>query len=66
MTPTRICALFLSILASPIACSPQDERPGLWVSGQVVEAGDFGCTPEVEEIYIETRPWYLLPHSDFR
>ena len=62
MTSTR-CALLCSFMIACIGCSPKDERPGLWVSGDVVEAGDFGCTPDVEEVFIETRPWYLLPHS---
>ena len=31
-----------------VGCQPEDETPGLWLGG---------------EIFIETRPWYGIPHS---
>jgi hypothetical protein len=50
-----------------VACSmaPSGERPGLGVSGPVVAepVRDWSFTDEIEEILIETRAWYGLPHS---
>jgi hypothetical protein len=48
-----------------IGCQPKDVRPGLWLSGESVEAhvDDWRFTGDIEEIFIETRPWYGLPHS---
>jgi hypothetical protein len=48
-----------------LACQPKDERPGLALSGQhapeLVE--DWGFTDDAEEIAIQTRTWYGVPHS---
>jgi hypothetical protein len=46
-------------------CQPQDVRPGLWLRGERVEEHvvDWRFAGEVEEIFIETRPWYRIPHS---
>jgi hypothetical protein len=48
-----------------IACQPQDERPGAWLRGERAEepVADWRFTDEIEEIFIETRPWYGIPHS---
>ena len=63
-TGTGIATL-LGLLLLAVACQPQDEQPGLWLDGdEVVEApADWRFTEEIEEIFIETRPWYGLPHS---
>lgn len=49
------------------ACSlpPSGERPGLWLSGEVDRqpVGDWSFTDGIEEIQIETRTRYGLPHS---
>ena len=52
----------ISMLA---ACQPSDTRPGLWLSGEVVTqpVADWSFTNDVEEIFIETNPWYGMPHS---
>lgn len=67
-TPTRpkkrtLMLLCLSVLV--LACQPEDEQPGLWLGGEEVTQApqDWGFTDEIEEIFIETRPWYGLPHS---
>jgi len=59
-------ALGLVGVLGAIGCvEPQDQRPGLYVSGEVVSGpvSDWSFTDSVAEIYVETRAWYLLPHS---
>ncbi len=57
--------VLLLILLLTAACSPKDERPGLWLGGDEATAlvSDWRFTDEIQEITIETRPWYLLAHS---
>ena len=47
------------------ACEPQDRRPGLWLSGEVVEEmpADWSFIADHPEIFVETRPWYGIPFS---
>ena len=47
------------------ACDPQDRRPGLWLRGEVVDTpvSDWSFTNTIGEIFVETRTWYLVPHS---
>jgi hypothetical protein len=61
--------LILAISAAclfALACQqPEDERPGLWLTGEPAEVpvDDWHFTADVEEIFIETRPWYGIRHS---
>jgi hypothetical protein len=57
---TLVCIALIGL-----ACEPEDESPGLWLRGEtVVDAvGDWGFTDAIEEIHIETRPWYGIAHS---
>jgi hypothetical protein len=57
--------VLLAAVVVATACQPEDEKPGLWLQGETVEqkVADWSFSDEVEEIFIETRPWYLLPHS---
>jgi len=57
---------FLIGVASALAaCEPSDVRPGLWLKGEEVtvsvESWEFAA--ETDEIFIETNPWYGIPHS---
>jgi hypothetical protein len=57
---STLAALFMT------AClDPADQRPGLRLSGEVVETPvvDWSFTDAHSEIWIETRTSYLLPHS---
>jgi hypothetical protein len=58
-----LASLCLLCLASCI--DPADRRPGLRLSGEVVEEGraDWSFTNAHREIAIETRSPWLLPHS---
>ena len=46
-------------------CQPEDVTPGLWLSGEVVaeNVDDWSFTDEVQEIFIQTPTWYVVPHS---
>jgi len=60
----RVLALLAAIVVAT-ACQPEDETPGLWLRGETApeRVADWSFSDEVEEIFIETRPWYRLPHS---
>ena len=55
----------LAIVVVATACQPEDESPGLWLRGESApeKVADWSFSDGIEEIFIETRPWYLLPHS---
>jgi hypothetical protein len=57
-----VAALSVALL---VGCAPHDRRPGLWLSGEVVQepVGDWAFTDAVPEIFVETRTWYGIPHS---
>ena len=48
-----------------LGCQPEDETPGLWLRGEIdsKRVDDWRFTDDVEEIFVETRPWYGIPHS---
>ena len=48
-----------------MACEPKDRRPGTWLSGDLVEEriDDWSFTNESQEVFIQTHPWYGVPHS---
>ncbi|MDE0061747.1 MAG: hypothetical protein OXP09_12450 [Gammaproteobacteria bacterium] len=46
------------------ACEPQDQRPGLWLSGELQSyPEDWSFTDEHLEIAIQVAAPYFLPHS---
>ena len=55
----------LAAVVALVGCQPQDETPGLWLRGEPVEerVGDWSFTGDIEEVFIETRSWYGIPHS---
>ena len=58
-----LIALMIAMVC--IACQPSDVRPGLWLRGENVAepVDDWRFASDVEEIFIETKPWYGIPHS---
>ena len=44
---------------------PRDQRPGLWLAGERVTepVTDWSFTDNHEEIFVQTRTPYLIPHS---
>lgn len=49
----------LLVAVAVLGCQPEDETPGLWLRGeQAAEpVEDWRFANDVEEIFIETRPW---------
>ena len=56
---------FVLLLGLAGCIDPADQRPGLRLSGEVVEEfpGDWSFTDEHREVAIEVSTPYLLPHS---
>ena len=63
-TQSRRVALLTTVMVA-LGCQPHDETPGLWLRGEIVEerVEDWRFTREIDEIFVETRPWYGIPHS---
>ena len=64
MVAFMACAIAIALT---VACSidPSDERPGLGLSGEVVQQAieDWSFTSDAKEIFIETTTSYWIPHS---
>ncbi len=59
----RISAIGLLLLFAA-GCEPKERRPGLWLSGEVVQApDDWSFVADYPEIFVETHPWYGIPFS---
>ncbi len=56
---------FAGLLMFLVACEPKDRRPGLWLSGEEITRAvtDWSFSNEQQEIFLETRTWYGIPHS---
>ena len=66
MSSTRVARMLAAAaLASACGIEPSDERPGFGIRGEVTHepVDDWSFTDEIEEILIETRTWYRIPHS---
>ena len=48
-----------------VGLDPRERRPGLWLDGERAAApvADWSFTDKYPTIYVQTRSWYLLPHS---
>jgi hypothetical protein len=48
-----------------VGLDPHERRPGLWLQGEPATrpVSDWSFTDKYPTIYIQTRSWYLLPHS---
>jgi len=60
-----ICLGLALVTLRFIGFEPRDRSPGLWVVGELVTTPitDWSFTDQVEEISVETRTWYFIPHS---
>jgi hypothetical protein len=58
-----LAALLVAFASS--CMDPKDRRPGLRLSGEVVNEpiNDWSFAEEFQQIYLETQTWYLIPHS---
>lgn len=57
-----LCIIFSFLLA---ACEPQDRRPGTWLTGELETntVTDWSFSNEHQEVFLQTHPWYGIPHS---
>ena len=53
------------IVLRVVGVDPQDQRPGLWLAGDVVDSpvSDWSFTDDHYEIYLQTNTPYFVPHS---
>ena len=60
-----VCLALLLVVARITGFGPTTQRPGLWLKGDFVTTpvADWAFTDQVQNIQIQTNPWYLLPHS---
>ena len=57
--------LLVLAMTGTVACEPHDRRPGQWLHGEVVTqpVSDWSFSNDIDEIFVETATWYLVPHS---
>ena len=60
-----LLAVVLLVSVRLIGYEPRNLQPGFWVNGDLVAepVSDWLFTDAVEEIYVQTKTRYLIPHS---
>ena len=60
-----MCLVLLLVVLRITGFGPHSRTPGLWLKGNVVTTPvtDWSFAANIPVIQIETRTWYLLPHS---
>jgi len=60
-----ICLVLLPVVASMTGFEPRQRTPGLWLKGNLVTTPvtDWSFTDQVSTVEVQTRTWYLFPHS---
>src|ERR1700719_3056523 len=60
-----VCLILILIVLRITGFGPHSRTPGLWLKGNVVTTPvtDWSFAANIPVIQIETRTWYLLPHS---
>jgi hypothetical protein len=60
-----VCLIVLLGVLRITGLPPNGRRPGLWIKGNPVAApvSDWSWTDQYPYIELQTRTWYLLPHS---
>jgi hypothetical protein len=59
------CLVLALVVLRITGLDPKGLRPGLWLRGNVAAAPvtDWSFADKVQTIQIQTRTWYMLPHS---
>jgi hypothetical protein len=59
------CLVLLLVVLRITGFGPRARTPGLWLSGTLVTTpvGDWSFADKYPTLEIQTRTWYLLPHS---
>ena len=60
-----VIALFTILSLLIVGYEPQDQSPGLWLTGELATepVADWSFTEQHEEIFVQTRSPWLIPHS---
>ena len=60
-----ICLVLVLVVVSITGLEPRQRTPGLWLKGTVVTTPvtDWSFTDQVSTVEVQTRTWYLIPHS---
>ena len=60
-----LCLVLGLITLRIIGFEPRDRSAGFWLKGELVTTPvtDWSFTDQFEEINVETRTWYFIPHS---
>ena len=60
-----VCVVLLVVVLSVTGLEPRQRTPGLWLKGNVVTTPvtDWSFTDQVDTVEVQTRTWYLVPHS---
>jgi len=60
-----ICLVLLLVALSITGFEPRQRTPGLWLKGNLVTTPvtDWSFTDQVDTVAVQTRTWYLIPHS---
>ena len=60
-----VCLILVLVVLSITGLGPHNRTPGLWLKGNVVTTPvtDWSFTDNIPVVQLETRSWYLLPHS---
>ena len=60
-----VCLAVLIVILRITGLEPKDRRPGLWLKGDLVTmpVTDWSFVRQYPTDQIQTRTWYLIPHS---
>lgn len=60
-----VLLVLILVVLSVVGLEPKERRPGLWLKGKLVTTSvtDWSFTDQYTNILLQTRSWYLLPHS---
>jgi len=60
-----VCLVLALVVLSITGLDPQERRPGLWLKGELVTTpvSDWLFTDQYQTVKVQTRTWYLIPHS---
>ena len=62
---TLICLVLLLVVLTMTGFEPRERTPGLWLKGNIdtTPVADWSFTDKYPTVKVQTRTWYLLPHS---
>jgi hypothetical protein len=60
-----VCLVLALVVLKITGLDPKDRRPGLWLTGELVTTPikDWSFVAQYPTDKVQTRSWYLLPHS---